>query len=121
MTAQWAAQLGVSVTLPTQPSTRWVHNYPAAYTGLIWMRWSAAKDNTDPTIAIEVRWGPWVLRHRLTWPAERSVTVWHTKGNDGLSIPVILRASTPMLVEFHIGEGPADAWDLNPGWINDGR
>jgi hypothetical protein len=43
------------------------------------------------------------------------------EGNDGLSIPVIVRTSQRVAVVFHAGRAPDDAVDINPGWINDGQ
>jgi transcriptional regulator with XRE-family HTH domain len=114
--ARWLHTRG----LDKEPLERWVHNYPAAYHGLIWMSFTSSPQDDTDEIAFEVRWGPWVLRKRLRWPATRTVALWHTKGDDGLSIPVIVRSNRPLIVEFHVGPPPEKALDINPGWINDG-
>lgn len=118
--ALWLASLELPPAA-TAPARRWVHNYPAAYWGLIWMRIRSDPAVASPTLAFEIRWGPWTLTRRLRWPAHREVALWHTKGDDGLSIPVIVRTDQPVEVEFHIGEPPTEAIDINPGWVNDGR
>lgn len=101
--------------------TRWSHNYPAKYTGEVWMAVALHPAATATRTDLEVRWGPWVLRSAVTWPSERSVSAWHTKGDDGLSIPVIVRAAHAISVEFNCGPAPDDAIDFNPGWVWDGR
>jgi transcriptional regulator with XRE-family HTH domain len=113
--SRWLAGVGAPTERPV-PATMWVHNYPAAYHGVVWMRWLAAGEDDLEDLAIEVTWGPWRLRRRLRWPPSREVTVWHTKGDDGLSIPVVVRSSRPIVVSFFVGDPPPQATEINAGW-----
>ncbi len=114
----WLAAIGAPGRA-ARPSRRWAHNYPASYHGVVWMRWSAPPNDDSSEAVVHLKWGRWRRVRRLTWPPKRTLSVWHTKGDDGLSIPVIVRADRPIIVEFHLGEPPADAIDINPGWTDE--
>lgn len=84
------------------------------------MRFRASPTDASETLAFEVRWGPWVVRKRLRWPQPSAVNLWHTKGDDGLSIPVIVRADRPITVSFNLGAAPAGA-DRHQPWLGERR
>lgn len=117
--AWWLEALGAGSS--RTPAKRWVHNYPAKYNGEVWMQLRRATPQTSEDFRLAVRWGPWVLRTRARWSPDGLLTMWHTKGDDGLSIPVIVLSDQPIIAEFHVGRPPSEALDINPGWIYDGR
>jgi transcriptional regulator with XRE-family HTH domain len=101
------------------PHRRWTHNYPSDYHGEIWIEIRAEAGNSEPRTSLELRWGAWVLRRAVVWPASGQVRLWHSKGDDGLSIPLIVTAGRPVHVAFHAGRAPKDAVDVNAGWVRE--
>jgi hypothetical protein len=118
----WPVRRGRSpATCSAHAQTRWTHNYPAEYHGEIWLEIRASLNSSEPRALLELRWGPWVLRRTLRWGPERRVALWHTKGDDGLSIPLILRTDKPVHAAFRAGHAPSDAIDINHGWERNER
>lgn len=100
--------------------TRWVHNYPAAYSGEIFMRLVVPPEAAPAPIDLRARWGPWTVERQLLVDCADGLALWHTKGDDGLSIPLVIETSAPVRVSFHTGSAPDGALDFNAGWRHDG-
>ena len=65
-----------------------------------------------------LRWGPWQLNNVLNLAGLESVSLRHTKGADGLSIPLFFDISPFCFVGFGQGDPPDGVvHDINHGWI----
>ena len=64
-----------------------------------------------------IKWGPWCYNNTIKLDNSNVVSLVHTKGNDGLSVPIIFKISPAASVFFGQGESPdKDTVDVNEGW-----
>lgn len=75
--------------------------WPASYQGVVWFEVRAQRDSSEPTHALEVRWGPWRLTLERTIPASGE-TFWTGKSRDadGVATSLELKSSLPVHVLF---------------------
>lgn len=108
----------VSRLLDREFKSDWTCHHPADYSGDVWIKILKQETALDQPLTLSIRWGPW--RHDLEVPisSARSLVLKHTKGKDGLSIPIFLQVTPPCFVTFGCGKPPGDTiMDINVGWV----
>jgi len=108
----------VSRLLGREFKSEWVHHHPATYAGEVWVKILKQETALDEPHRISIRWGPW--RRDVDLPANpaRSVVLVHTKGNDGLSVPIFLDVNPSCFAMFGCGGVPGGSTiDINVGWV----
>jgi len=96
---------------------KWVYCHPAPYSGAVWIRIVTHGDNVPQPHNYMLRWGSWEYSDTLFFDDDRSVSLVHTKSNDGESTPLLVTVSPPCYVSF--GQGYPRAGrvvDVNRGW-----
>lgn len=97
--------------------SEWAWHYPASYSGEVWVKILKQEDALAQPHTISVRWGPWRRDVELPSNRARSVVLMHTKGSDGLSVPIFLHVTPPCFVTFGCGQMAGGAsLDINSGW-----
>ena len=96
----------------------WTIHNPASYSGKIWVQVLKKPSNLNIAHRYSVRWGPWKYEGTINPSVHNSVTLVHSKGDDGFSIPIFFNVSPPCYISFGQGEPPSDnPVDINHGWI----
>ena len=93
----------------------WVFNHPAEYSGPVWIKIAACDEFRSLEHTVIIDWGYWRYEGRLDLRASNTVTLLHSKSNDGLSIPIHFHISQPGFVVF--GQG----YPREPGLIDTGK
>lgn len=106
------------VFLASARRAEWIHLYPAAFSGQVWMMVDVGV-GTDATVDTEMRWGPWLRRERFVVAGRLALLF--KKGDDGQSVPLLVRVDPPCTVTFGTNDPPPDVetFDANPGWVHD--
>lgn len=108
----------ISRMLGREFRTEWLHHHPANYVGPVWVKILKQESTLDTKHSITIHWGPWQLALDLPPGSARSVALMHSKGDDGLSIPIVLRVTPPCYVTFGRGRVHAgEVRDINAGWV----
>ena len=68
----------------------WTFAHPAKYSGPVWIRITTRDECRLLPHDIIVRWGPWQYRGLLDFGQGNTVSLVHTKGDDGLSVRSIV-------------------------------
>ena len=92
------------------------HQWAAEYDGPVWITVDAEDASTR---TVTIRWGPWE-RRIIHATAEPTTYVFDKRANDAVNVvePATVRIEPGAEVEFYSGEEiPADAEDVNTGWI----
>lgn len=95
---------------------RWVHHFPAAYAGEVFVNLVLRPSAWPATVNLQIRWGPWLLNRRVRVDGPDGVSCLFTKGDDGQSVPVFVRVDKPVSARFGIGVPPQPLMDINYGW-----
>lgn len=98
------------------PSSRYEHEFSETYAGPVWITISSEADAAD----VMLTWGPYSVsfEHRGA-----SADYWFTKSAadaPGAGVPVMVMVAPAATVTFHEGDPPADAIDVNEGWVQQG-
>ena len=96
---------------------RWLHHYPADYAGETYLNLALPPEDRPARVHLRIRWGQWQLDLSLYIDDPEGVTCAFTKGDDGLSKPVIVTVDRRASVIFGVGAPPVPAIDINAGWI----
>ncbi len=102
-----------------KPSTDFTFNHPRSYHGPVWIRLIAEIGNGNSEHRMEIRWGAWYREYSVKLSEKEPLFLTHSKGNDGDSIPIIMRLDKPAYVSF--GQGVPNSHkciDINPFWID---
>ncbi|MBI3462839.1 MAG: hypothetical protein HY000_07230 [Planctomycetes bacterium] len=95
----------------------WSFCHRASYSGQVWIQVVAKFENRAVPHHYTIRWGPWKYSSVLTFERLESATLIHMKGDDGLSVPIIVDVSLPCYVAFGREDPPgALTHDINHGW-----
>jgi hypothetical protein len=96
--------------------TRWVYTFPAGYSGEVWLRVLPSKKEIAQPHRIVIRWGPWEKIIARGIPATGAIFSF-SKGNDGLSIPIVAQVVPHATLIFGTGTPVQKRFvDLNRGW-----
>ena len=108
---------------PSQPKLgsefkeKWSFNHPAKYSGQVYIRLLSTLDNRGKMHQYSIKWGPWCYNSATTLDSSNAVSLVHTKGDDGSSVPIIFQISPAASVFFGQGESPdRDTVDVNADW-----
>lgn len=82
---------------------RWVHSYPAAAKGEVWLRIFPRPGREGEPHRFEIRWGPWKKQHVDVRPSASGAPYWFTKGDDGRSVPLVVEVDPPARLSFGVG------------------
>lgn len=96
---------------------RWVHHFPADYAGEVYLHLTLPLEDRPARLHLRIRWGEWQLDRPLHIYDPNGATCAFTKGDDGLSKPVIVTLDRGASVTFGAGVPPGAAIDINAGWI----
>lgn len=96
---------------------RWVHHYPADYAGEVYVQIVLPAGDRPARIRLRIRWGEWQLDRPLHIYEPEGVTCVFTKGDDGLSKPVIVTLDRKAAAAFGISVPPGPVIDINAGWV----
>jgi len=108
----------VSRLLGRDFKSEWTHHHPATYVGEVWVKILKQEGALGQPHRISIRWGPW--RRDIEVPAShaRSIVLTHTKGDDGLSVPLFLDVNPSCFVTCGCGRVPGgEVIDINTGWV----
>jgi hypothetical protein len=95
----------------------WSFCHPATYSGRVWIQVVAEPATRGVSHDYTVRWGPWEYKGTLNLEDHESVFLVHTKGSDGLSVPIFFDISPASYVVFGQGDPPAGPiHEINWGW-----
>lgn len=86
----------------TVPTDRYMHLHPAAHSGPVW---TGVWARVATTHTVVLRWGPWQWE-RVVEIGVAGIALIHSKGDDGLSIPLFVDVSPPAVVAAGIGAPP---------------
>lgn len=103
--------------LGIQFKPHWSFSHPASYSGQVWLQLIAKPENEDITHKYVIRWGRWKYNGTLNFGGLKSLTLVHTKGNDGLSVPIMLDVHPPCYVLLGQGSPSGTVQDINHGWV----
>lgn len=108
----------LSVILNREFRKKWVYHHPADYVGIVWVKLRAKGNNSGKLHRYTIRWGPWTRGGQQMLVHNRAVALMHTKGDDGLSIPIFLEIAPESYVSFGRGDpGDVHRVDINKWWI----
>jgi hypothetical protein len=96
----------------------WTFAHPANYAGPVWIRVTTPDEHRFFPHEIVLEWGHWKYTGMLEFQQGNSVSLMHTKADDGLSLPIHLHISHPCQVEFGQGRPSAGPTiDINRNWV----
>jgi hypothetical protein len=97
--------------------TEWIHIYDKSYTGKVWIRVSKPSLSNNIEYKYNINWGSWEYNGSLDFKSFSCISLWCTKGNDDIPIPIIFKIKPECYVTFGIGNVPNnEAIDINRGW-----
>ena len=95
----------------------WEDSHPADWSGQVWIQLIPRPENRGKAHVYTVRWGVKVYRNEESFPSCSSAILVHTKGANGLSVPIHLDISPPCNVRFGHGDPPREGIDRDiNGW-----
>lgn len=101
--------------LAGQFRSRWLHHFPATYTGPVWSRVLPHPSRTRHRHRLMITWGTWQRAIVLDSVAPSGGFLTYTKGDDGLSVPLFFEVDPPAALTH--GLGVANGIDINSGWL----
>lgn len=108
----------VSMMLGREFRESWVFHHPAQHVGTVWIKMRAKKEHSGLVHKFEIRWGPWTRGGQQVLVHNGAVALMHTKGDDGLSIPIFFEIHPECYVSFGQGEPiNVDRVNLNKWWV----
>lgn len=119
---RWQEGLDFGITMLRQKlgiehKVRWSFCHPASWSGQVWIQLIAEPGNRGAPHDYTVRWGPWEYKGSLNLEGRESAFLIHTKGNDGLSVPIFFDVLPPSYVRFGQEDPPGTpVHDINWGW-----
>lgn len=90
------------------------HEWPADYTGQVWITVTAPDDAPR---SVTIRWGPW--ERRIVHDSAEPVTYWFTKAPPepgDVNVPTTVRVDPGAQVAFDLGAPPVGAVDASTDW-----
>lgn len=96
----------------------WTHHHRAEYSGRVWIKLRAKKENNNRKHQYTISWGPWYRGGSVVCRSSEAIALVHSKGTDGLSLPLLFEVSPECYVTF--GEGNPNvpiALNINNYWI----
>jgi hypothetical protein len=94
----------------------WLHHYPAAYQGRIWVRVLTLGSRRGTKHTVVLRWGPWRAKRsfRTTNPA---VCLTQAKAADDYSVPLFVLITPAANISFGTGLAPCqETLDISHSW-----
>ena len=103
--------------LNRQYSAEWIGHHPTDFSGKVYIQVLKQKRNLIEQHHFSVRWGPWFYEGTLPVSKHNSISLVHTKGNDGLSVPIFFKIDPPCYVKFGIENPETDMFKhIIYGW-----
>lgn len=114
---QKGGPLSESTLKETAVKSHWSCCHPASYVGPVWIQVTPGFENRSAPHVYAVRRGPWEYSSEPNAGGFESISLSHTKGDDGLSIPLFFDLSPPYCVAFGTGAPPTGlVHHINHGW-----
>ena len=108
----------LSILLHRQFKDNWLFHHPANYIGTVWVKLRAKREHSGKLHKYIIRWGPWTRGGQQVLMHNEAVALMHTKGDDGLSIPMFIEIAPECYVSFGQGDpGNVHQVNLNRWWI----
>jgi hypothetical protein len=107
----------VAIVIGRQFKQVWDFNHPEEYVGAIWIKMRALPEYSGRRHSFTIKWGPWTRGGSQVLLHDRAIALVHSKGNDGLSLPIRMTVDPECNISFGQGNpGPIYCKDLNPWW-----
>jgi len=108
----------VTVLLGRRFDRCWTYHHKAEYSGRVWIKLRAKKENDCKKHRYTINWGPWYRGGSVVCRSTEAIALLHSKGTDGLSLPLLFKVHPECYVTF--GEGSpnvATVLNINNFWI----
>lgn len=105
----------VADTMGIEFKRSWIFSYPEDYVGPIWIKMRSKQEKSGQRHKFTIKWGPWTREGVKTLYGDRAIALVHSKGADGLSLPIRLEVEPDCFVSFGQGH-PKNVVcsDMNP-------
>jgi len=96
----------------------WTHHHRPEYSGRIWIKLRAKQENEGRKHRYTIDWGPWHRGGSVVCRSSEAIALLHSKGTDGLSLPLQFEVHPECYVSFGEGSpGVATSININNFWI----
>jgi TIR domain-containing protein len=96
----------------------WTHHHQPQYSGRVWIKLRAKQENNNAKHRYTISWGPWYRGGSVVCRSSEAVALMHSKGTDGLSLPLVFEVEPECYVTFGEGDPKVPTVvNINNFWI----
>jgi hypothetical protein len=107
----------VAHVLGREYKQHWSHNHNREYSGVVHITVLKHPKHLCEPYNLVVEWGHMRRKIKVSSSQIHAVSLVHTKGDDGMSVPLFLKSDKPLYARFGIGSGLSAQIDINSWWL----